>query len=77
MKPLDFCYWLQGYCEINGEPPTKEQWEMIKKHLQSCFTNEIMNTPNFPPFIPPYSPIWKVFPSNIKYTVDCDSTAIC
>lgn len=71
MKPLDFCYWLQGYCEINGKPPTEEQWEMIKKHLQSCFTNEIMN-----PAIPNYYPIWQVFPNSIKYTVD-DSGAIC
>jgi len=33
-----FAYWLQGFVEMNGgREPTKEQWKMIKDHLQLCF----------------------------------------
>ncbi|MBZ6396544.1 MULTISPECIES: hypothetical protein [Pantoea] len=37
MTTEQFAYWLQGFCEIHGAPPSAEQWEMIKKHLQTCF----------------------------------------
>lgn len=33
-----FAYWLQGFVEMNkGKKPTKQQWEMIKDHLNLCF----------------------------------------
>ena len=38
MTPKDFCYWLQGYAELGAPPPTAEQWEVIKDHLQLVFT---------------------------------------
>lgn len=34
MNSTNFCYWLQGYCEICGELPTPKQWEIIKDHLK-------------------------------------------
>lgn len=37
LDPTNFCFWLQGFCEIHGNPPTKKQWEMIKEHLEMCF----------------------------------------
>ncbi|URM24034.1 hypothetical protein [Leclercia adecarboxylata] len=37
MTTEQFAYWLQGFCEIHGAPPSAEQWEMIKEHLQTCF----------------------------------------
>lgn len=37
MNPNDFCYWLQGFAEVNGKTPTEEQWKMIKEHLQLVF----------------------------------------
>lgn len=38
MKPENFAYWLQGYIEMtDGNRPTKQQWRMIKEHLQLCF----------------------------------------
>lgn len=37
MQPTDFCYWLQGFVELNGEQPTPEQWRSIKEHLQTVF----------------------------------------
>lgn len=48
MTPEAFCYWLQGWFELNStidhrKGATPETLEMIKKHLQSVFTNTIMN----------------------------------
>jgi hypothetical protein len=40
MTPDQFTYWLQGFAEINQEAPTKEQWEVIKDHLQLVFKKE-------------------------------------
>jgi len=55
MKSRDFCYWLQGFFEINeaglehvSEDSTRhdqalepKQVEMIKKHLRLVFKHEI------------------------------------
>lgn len=38
MKPEEFCRWLQGFAELNGDPPTPEQWKSIKEHLQLIYT---------------------------------------
>lgn len=42
MRHRDFCYWLQGFNEVqkpeNGL--TKEQWEEVKTHLALCFNYE-------------------------------------
>lgn len=42
MTSRDFCYWLQGYFEIQG-PKTidKDQLETIQKHLNLVFKHEI------------------------------------
>ena len=44
MTSRDFCYWLQGYFEINGisrNGISPEQAEMIRKHLELVFVHEI------------------------------------
>ena len=48
MTSRDFCYWAQGYFEINGkdEPLTVEQVNLIKRHLALVFKHEI--DPSFP-----------------------------
>lgn len=42
MTPENFCYWLQGYFEINQHNGrvilTSEQVDEIKNHLQLVFT---------------------------------------
>ncbi len=43
MTPEQFCYWLQGYAEINGRLPNQEEWAVIKDHLEAVF-NKV--TPN-------------------------------
>lgn len=41
MTSRDLVYWLQGFAEIHGEPPTAEQWKVIKNHLNMVFVHEI------------------------------------
>lgn len=50
MTSREFCYWLQGYFEINGNQPrppefseslNSEQVKMIKAHLSMVFKHEI------------------------------------
>lgn len=47
MDPLQFCYWLQGFNELNtsGKPPGELQWKIIQDHLQTVF-NKV--TPTYP-----------------------------
>jgi hypothetical protein len=37
MTAEQFAYWFQGFAELNGDPPTAEQWQSIKEHLQTVF----------------------------------------
>ena len=37
MTPEQFAYWLQGYAELNEQPPTAEQWQSIREHLATVF----------------------------------------
>jgi hypothetical protein len=44
MTSRDFCYWLQGYFEINavdGDTLSDEQVARIRKHLNLVFVHEI------------------------------------
>lgn len=43
MTSRDFCYWLQGYLEIEGAKAelTGEKLESVKKHLALVFVHEI------------------------------------
>lgn len=49
MTEREFVYWLQGFAELNQEPPTAEQWQSIREHLALVFNKQ---TPavRFPPF---------------------------
>ncbi len=37
MDSTSFCYWLTGFVELHGQPPTPAQWESIKEHLGLVF----------------------------------------
>lgn len=54
MTPEQFCYWLQGYAEINGLTPSETEWEIVKDHLKTVFTKI---TPNYTP-LPFTSPLF-------------------
>ncbi len=41
MTSRDFVYWLQGFAELNGAPPSVEQWRQIQHHLNLVFKHEI------------------------------------
>jgi len=38
MTPEQFCYWLQGFAELNEARPSQEQWNSINEHLKTVFT---------------------------------------
>lgn len=61
MNAQEFCYWLQGFCELKPDgdvaPPTEAQWAMIRQHLQYVFDHPApMRQPALmPPLFPePY-----------------------
>lgn len=37
MTPEQFCYWLQGKCELDPRLPTEDQWKSIREHLKTVF----------------------------------------
>jgi hypothetical protein len=38
----DFCYWLQGFFELNGvKAMTKDQAQLVQQHLALVFVHEI------------------------------------
>lgn len=42
MTSRDFAYWMQGFFEISGSSElSKDQVELIKKHLNMVFYHEI------------------------------------
>jgi len=42
MTSRDFCFWLQGYFELNGkEQISKEKANVISNHLNLVFKHEI------------------------------------
>lgn len=49
MDAHQFTMWLQGFAELSAEPPTKEQWQSIREHLQTVF---IKVTPPVAPSLP-------------------------
>lgn len=48
MTPENFCFWLQGYFEIDGteEGLNKTQAEVIREHLQLVFNKVTTQKPN-------------------------------
>ncbi len=37
MTPEQFAYWLQGFAELNTQPPTPDQWQSIREHIATVF----------------------------------------
>lgn len=37
MNEQQFAYWLNGFAELNQQPPTPEQWKSIREHLATVF----------------------------------------
>lgn len=38
MTPEQFCYWIQGFAELNnGAVPNETQWRSINDHLKTVF----------------------------------------
>lgn len=78
MTPEQFAYWLQGFAEMDNSehPPTKEQWKMIKDHLQTVFkkvTPPLTQNPwNIQPQIQPTNPYNnQIIPGQFPPTTIC------
>jgi hypothetical protein len=57
MTPEQFCYWLQGFVELNGRLPNEAEWQSIKDHLAVVFRKVTPPTyPDAPPYTAPQSP---------------------
>lgn len=50
MSEQQFCYWLQGFCELNNQQPTIEQWQAIREHLATVFVK--VTPPVYLPDVP-------------------------
>lgn len=37
MTPEQFAYWMQGFAELSPCPPSPEQWQSIRDHLELVF----------------------------------------
>lgn len=93
MTPEQFCYWLQGRCELQPDTlPTEAEWKMIREHLQTVF---VKVTPPLQEVVPitvsPFGPeFWRrqttapVPLSGPPYSVECsvsrvacDAISIC
>lgn len=63
MTPEQFCYWMQGFAELGGTPPTPEQWKSMTDHLALVFDKKTPALtfgpkigPAYPQQIPPFNP---------------------
>lgn len=79
MSPQDFCYWLQGYFELNGSTAlTPEQVQIIQEHLKLVFykkTPNIPDTTDNPVPVCPYT--WAIRPDRAIYCVSGDGARFC
>lgn len=64
MTPEQFAYWMQGFAELNGAPPTQEQWESIRDHLQTVFKKVTPSVAGFAPTMP--AQIGRAFPQGLQ-----------
>ena len=40
MTAEQFAYWLQGYSEVCGKRPNKDEWQIIQDHLKLVFDKQ-------------------------------------
>jgi hypothetical protein len=57
MSPEQFCYWLQGFAELQyyqpeKSSPTYTQWMLIKEHLALVFDKKTSKLENLNLFLP-------------------------
>ncbi len=88
MDPLQFCYWLQGFAELNsGTPPNEMQWKAIRDHLALVFNKVTPSYPiprnmKTPPYDPNYNnfpPVWSspnTFPTDNLSTITCNNSTM-
>lgn len=89
MEAQQFCYWLQGFAELNsGVPPNDMQWKAIRDHLAMVFEKKtqpynipLPRNPNGPKefnkdFVPSAPPVWYQ-PNTIDPNFIQPGTVVC
>jgi hypothetical protein len=72
MTADQFAYWLQGFAELNEQPPSAEQWQSIRDHLALVFDKMT------PPLAHPgmlFPPNWS--PNINPSVIDTRTRSIC
>lgn len=79
VRAEQFAYWLQGFSELTGDnPPTPEQWQSIKEHLQTVFVKVTPPLTPQPRYFEPLLPRTGDKPYWPSYTVECSSaSSVC
>lgn len=68
MDALQFAYWLQGFAELNSQPPSPEQWKSIREHLATVFTKVTPPVQTNPDLFKEYPPKFHTpGPTPLKY----------
>jgi len=57
MTAEQFAYWMQGFAELNSEPPTAAQWQSMREHLATVFVKvtppvDLSRLPAAVPYVP-------------------------
>lgn len=77
MDPLQFAYWLQGFAELNEQPPTAEQWQSIREHLGLVF-NKVTPPVTVPTYFPPTYPTRTALPYEVTCSVQpAEAITLC
>ena len=77
MTPEQFCYWMNGYVELNGDVPNEDQWAVIVEHLQTVFkkttvlTVENDSLKQYLDKMNERSPNWGTYPFKSPPTIEC------
>lgn len=74
MTSEQFAYWMQGFAELNAEPPTAEQWKSIREHLATVFVKVTPQvsfpSPGFPRGLRDQNIAWPQLGREIQITCD-------
>lgn len=72
MNLRDFKFWLEGYCEQIGDPPTRKEWKLIKEKIASINDQPLNVMSPLPvtinPKMPSLQPSWPIITCNDSST---------
>jgi len=84
ITPIEFCYYLQGFNEIIGMPPTGERWEKIKELIKtvdmdfndSTFPQSSFTAKNFIMWLSGFVELSGSDPTLTQWDIICDHLSL-